>query len=167
MSNVEALAPPAHDEIEVSIFGPGYGEAIAVHVGNNKWILVDSCIDSDTKTPASIQYLNALGLNPADVVRLVVVTHWHDDHVRGLSQMHAQCSSARFVMPSAMDSDEFRKFLAAVQSSPARDTTGFKEIDLVYQRLQSRKAEGLKNATPVYAISGRLLFPFIVQCRAR
>lgn len=151
--------PPAPDEIEVSIFGPGYGEAIAVHMGQGKWMLVDSCVDSTTHTPASIQYLNTLGLNPADVVKLVVVTHWHDDHICGFANLLAQCSSARLAISLAMNSDQFRRFLAAVQSSPARVTTGFNEIDRVFQQLQSRKAEGLKNQTPMWVVGGRTLFP--------
>ena len=44
--------PPASDEVELSLFGPGYGEAIAVHVGDGKWILIDSCKEKGTKDPA-------------------------------------------------------------------------------------------------------------------
>lgn len=50
-------APPAHDELEVSVFGPGYGEAIVIHLGENEWILIDSCIEPESKEPAAIHYL--------------------------------------------------------------------------------------------------------------
>lgn len=43
-------APPAADEIEFSLFGPGYGEAVAVHLGDGTWLLIDSCIDPDSTT---------------------------------------------------------------------------------------------------------------------
>ncbi|HEX2828168.1 MAG TPA: MBL fold metallo-hydrolase [Burkholderiales bacterium] len=78
-------APEAH-EIEVTVFGPGYGEAIAVHLGSGQWMLVDSCEPLDTKIPASLEYLCAIGA-PADAVRVIVASHWHDDHVRGLSKL--------------------------------------------------------------------------------
>ena len=37
---------PTAQEIEVSTFGPGFGESIVVHAGNNEWVIVDLCIDS-------------------------------------------------------------------------------------------------------------------------
>ena len=40
--------PPASDVFEVSIFGPGKGESIVVHIGNGRWIVVDSCRDQIT-----------------------------------------------------------------------------------------------------------------------
>ncbi len=39
---------PGQDIIEVSIFGPGKGEPILVHLGRNEWIIVDSCINART-----------------------------------------------------------------------------------------------------------------------
>jgi hypothetical protein len=30
---------PTAQEIEVSIFGPGFGESIVVHAGNNEWVM--------------------------------------------------------------------------------------------------------------------------------
>jgi len=37
--------PPEADVVEVSIFGPGKGESVLIHLGNGKWIMIDSCID--------------------------------------------------------------------------------------------------------------------------
>jgi len=59
--------PPAADEIEVTLFGPGYGEAIAVHLGEGVWLLVDSCVDPDSKAPASGTYLEGFGVDPSQV----------------------------------------------------------------------------------------------------
>jgi beta-lactamase superfamily II metal-dependent hydrolase len=158
MNSTEALSPPAPDEIEVSIFGPGFGEAIAIHVGQASWILVDSCIDPESRLPVSIRYLNSLGLNPADVVKLVVVTHWHDDHIRGLSKVIEQCSTAKIAMSMAMNTPVFQKFLAAVKASPARETTGFNEIDRVFQQMLARQSEGLANPYPMWTTSRQTLF---------
>lgn len=47
--------PPALNEVEISVFGPGYGEAIAVHTGNGNWLLVDSCIDPGSGLPAALR----------------------------------------------------------------------------------------------------------------
>jgi len=42
------MIPVKQDEIEVSVFGPGYGESILVHLGAGKWVIVDSCRDNKT-----------------------------------------------------------------------------------------------------------------------
>ena len=51
------------DELEISIFGPGYGEAIALHLGFGKWVLVDSCLEPKSGKPAQLQYLESLGID--------------------------------------------------------------------------------------------------------
>jgi hypothetical protein len=34
--------PPRPDELELSLFGSGIGESLAVHLGNGEWAIVDS-----------------------------------------------------------------------------------------------------------------------------
>ena len=96
---------PAADEIEVTLFGPGYGEAIAVHLGEGAWLLVDSCIDPESKAPASGTYLEQIGID-AGQVRAIVASHWHDDHVRGISQLAAKYPKADFVISAVFNNKE-------------------------------------------------------------
>lgn len=60
---------PESDEIEVSLFGPGYGECVLLHVGFNNWFIVDSCVDPLTKDPIPLAYLDAINVNPAISVK--------------------------------------------------------------------------------------------------
>lgn len=105
-------APPAADEIEVSLFGPGYGEAVAVHLGDGSWLLVDSCVDQGSKAPASEIYLDNIGVGPSQV-RTIVASHWHDDHVRGISQLSARYKDAEFAISAVLNGSEAAAFLAA------------------------------------------------------
>ena len=105
-------SPPAVDEIEITLFGPGYGEAIAGHLGEGAWLLVDSCIDPDAKAPASGTYLEQIGVD-ADQVRAIVASHWHDDHVRGISQLAAKHPSADVVISAVFNNKDAAAFLAA------------------------------------------------------
>jgi glyoxylase-like metal-dependent hydrolase (beta-lactamase superfamily II) len=89
---------PDPDQFEVSVLGPGYGEAIVVHLGNGEWLTVDSCIDSRTREVAPMAYLRGLGVNLATQVRLVVTSHWHDDHVAG-----TPFSRGGYPLPSTSD----------------------------------------------------------------
>ena len=100
---------PAAKEIEVTLFGPGYGEAVVVHLGEGVWILIDSCIDPNTKTPASLHYLQSIGVDLGGV-RTVIASHWHDDHVRGISQIAAKCATADFVLSAVFNTKEAAAF---------------------------------------------------------
>src|SRR5208283_1490967 len=103
----EQLTSPAVDEMEVSLFGPGYGESVVIHIGNNLWILIDSCLNPRTQQPACLEYLRRLGVDIQRSVKLIVATHWHDDHVRGLGSVFRECASACLVLSQALRNSEF------------------------------------------------------------
>lgn len=120
-------ASPAADEAEIVLFGPGYGEAICVHVGNRQWLVVDSCINSDCNLPASLHYLNELGVHPSEV-KAVVASHWHDDHVCGLATLSAAYPDAEFFLSSVFDTVEAKAFLAAYGGEIAPQARGAREL---------------------------------------
>lgn len=105
-------AGPGADEAEVVVFGPGYGESVAVHLGAQRWMIVDSCIDPFAKRPAALAYLTAIGVDPSCVVA-VVASHWHDDHVRGIAEVAKTCATAPCILSTAFNSNEAMAFLAA------------------------------------------------------
>jgi hypothetical protein len=121
-------APPAADEYEVSLFGPGFGEAIALHVGNGDWILVDSCwLDPINLVPVSSSYLDSLGV-PAGGVKKIVASHWHDDHVKGLSKLVEKYVDAELAYPGYLGSKEGLEFLTAYGGAVEPSTRGTKEL---------------------------------------
>ncbi|MGH9277169.1 MAG: MBL fold metallo-hydrolase [Acidimicrobiales bacterium] len=93
--------PPEPDEFDLTLLGPNFGESAVVHVGHGRWIVVDSC--RHRKLNLALAYLRHLGLDPADVVERVVVSHWHKDHVDGLSALLRACPKALLVAPSAVN----------------------------------------------------------------
>jgi beta-lactamase superfamily II metal-dependent hydrolase len=100
------LRPPDPNEVEVSLFGPGVGESLAIHTGDGRWVLVDSCRDRDG-TNATLRYLDRIGVDPAASVDWVIATHAHNDHVNGLAEIVRTCTSARLVLPAASTAAEF------------------------------------------------------------
>ena len=93
--------PPASNEVEVSVFGPGVGECIVVHLGDGDWLVVDSCIDRRSGKPIALLYLNSIGVDIATQVKMVVASHWHDDHIEGLNEIFDAAKSAVFVNSDA------------------------------------------------------------------
>lgn len=107
------LAPPREDELEISLFGPGRGECVVLHIGHNEWIIVDSCVDRSDRLPVAIKYLEGFGVSFDAGVKLLAVTHWHDDHIRGASQLLRKCPGAVFVCSVAFLASEFSQFVNA------------------------------------------------------
>jgi ribonuclease BN (tRNA processing enzyme) len=97
---------PDFDELEITLIGPGQGECCLLHLGNARWIVVDSCKDNRTNVPAALGYLSSIGTT-TDSVELIVATHWHDDHISGLAETLKVCRKAKFCTSSALSSNEF------------------------------------------------------------
>ena len=130
--------PPNADEIEVSLFGPGVGEAVLLHVGSGEWIVIDSCLDRPSGRPVALRYLEGLGCDPTSAIVLVVATHWHDDHVGGLAAILRATPRAKLICSAALISDEFFQLVAsgdrAMMVSP-----GSAEFSEVFAILQERR----------------------------
>ena len=156
--------PPAPDEPEVTIIGPGFGESIVVHVGDGRWMIVDSCIDAqgERETPAAISYLESIHVNPEAQVDLVATTHWHRDHVRGLAEIVRRCPNARFACGAAMLSDELLTYLVAIGStittlSAPKPQELLEAVRLLHQREQS----------PRHTKAGQIVYTWpSIQCQA-
>lgn len=88
--------PPKTQEIEIIVFGPGFGESILIHIGNNEWFIVDSCNKPKTNIPYPIWYLEQLKINVEHQVKKIFVTHYHDDHINGISKIVEKCKNAEF-----------------------------------------------------------------------
>jgi hypothetical protein len=102
------LTPPGPNDFEISVWGPGFGEALAVHMPGGKWILIDSCRNA-TGVPVSLEYLRSIHVDISTQVSHVIATHWHWDHVDGLSEVLEAATEAEFVMSAAL---ELRELLA-------------------------------------------------------
>ena len=104
--------PPDVRELEVSLFGPGIGESLVIHLGFGDWIVVDSCCrNRKSRVPIAVEYLTRLGVEPASAIRGVVATHWHDDHVGGLANLLQAAPAALFVCSQALHTREFYKLV--------------------------------------------------------
>lgn len=147
------LQAPASDEVEISLFGPGFGECVVVHLGLGDWMIVDSCIELGNNTPAALAYLDKLGVDPASAVRLVVATHWHDDHVRGLAEVVKASQRAVFAVTGAVQAKDFQMLLAPwLANQTAIDGKGLGEIAKLIAISKERRL------TPIPAAENKILW---------
>lgn len=150
MTNLSS--PPANGELEVTLFGPGYGESIVLHVGDGSWVVVDSCI-SPTGEPRALQYLTELGVDHSRAVRLIVATHWHDDHIRGMAKLVTACSSAVFCCASVLCQQEFLAVFGHFEPDRVPGpSSGVRELYDVFSRLHATATK------PKFALADNLIF---------
>ncbi|MCS4434209.1 MBL fold metallo-hydrolase [Aquiflexum gelatinilyticum] len=98
--------------IEINLIGTGggYGESLVIHLGNGDWIVIDSCIDPYTGVSLPLNYLRDRGVD-LENVKLIICTHWHDDHIGGISTLLENCPKAFFSFGRVND---LKKFLQCV-----------------------------------------------------
>ncbi len=130
---------PGDHEIEVSLFGPGYGESIVVHLGFNRWMVVDSCLDKESGRAAALAYLEEIGVDPGSKVELIVCTHWHDDHIRGMSSILSACPNARFVCSSSLKESAFLELVALSETIRGPHGGGVNEFGRIFQQIIMRQ----------------------------
>ena len=153
-------SPPQYDEIEISVFGPGYGESVLIHLGQHEWMIVDSCVDPLSSQPAPIQYLQNPGVNPTETVKFVVATHWHDDHVRGIGNVFRVCDNAQFVCSAALRSQEFLTLVEAASTRSMMTSSGVQEFAEIIDILQERRPKSVRpeSTGPTFAVADRSLW---------
>lgn len=104
---------PQNDVFEISLIGTGggYGESVVIHLGNQNWIVIDSCIDPYSKVSLPLRYLKDKGVELGTDVKLIICTHWHDDHILGISDLLKSCENAIFCMARTTDTKKFLQFV--------------------------------------------------------
>ncbi len=111
------MIAPNPDEIEITFFGPGYGECIVIHAGSGNWLIIDSCVNAQG-TPVATAYLKSLGVKPEKAVIWIAASHWHDNHIKGLADTVEECRSARLAFGGAFSEDEFVAILQYFEDQP-------------------------------------------------
>ncbi len=143
---------PAKDVSEVSLFGPGIGECIVIHLGDNKWFIIDSCRCPLTDKPIAIKYLEELGVQTATQVEGVLITHWHKDHINGAFDLINKCDSAQIYFSAALLKKEAIQLSKLYKKDSFASTdTEIREFGQIIEHLRSR--EDYSRANPVHASS--------------
>lgn len=135
---------PNPDQFEISLIGTGggYGESILIHIGSGNWIIVDSC-----KSPSNIvlplEYLESIDVDPKVSVKMIICTHWHDDHILGMSELLKQCPKADFCFGKVNDKKKFLRLIGLDFEKAGRigsmtSTKEFNEcLNLIEERSQT------------------------------
>ncbi|MBL8783334.1 MAG: MBL fold metallo-hydrolase [Deltaproteobacteria bacterium] len=150
---------PASDELEVTVFGPGYGECLVLHLGGGEWAVVDSCVEPGSRDSVAIGYLESRGVDVRTAVKRIIVSHWHDDHVRGLAGLVARAQDAVVCVSAAFRSSEFMDaFVRADEAGARGEATRVNELGRVFDIVAERQTGPRKSRGPSAVLAQRCLY---------
>lgn len=142
---------PEDDEFELSVFGNGNGESVVLHLGNKRWAIIDS-FQTHEKLSVPLEYIRQCS-GDNYVVEFVLATHWHNDHVKGISEILADKSNPTFFQWAALSTDVFAQFISLVNQRNLRNMNPASEYLKIYDLL-SKKGQITKRK----ALFDRVLF---------
>jgi hypothetical protein len=88
-----------------------------------------------------LDYFNAIGVSVDSAVCCVVITHWHDDHIRGISKIIESATKAELVISGALRNNEFLTLVSL--NHPRGGPRGLKEMAEVLRIMDSRIVNGM------------------------
>lgn len=86
--------------------GNGFGESIILILPNGDVGIIDSCINPKTKKALSLEYLVESNIDYGKV-KFLILTHFHQDHYTGISQILDVCNNVKFFTSSALYTKNF------------------------------------------------------------
>lgn len=140
--------------IKVVVLGRGTGESILIEYEKKSWLVIDSFRHPTTKAPIASWYLESIGLNPNEVVKKIIVTHFHQDHISGMCDFISLCNSNTPVYISqALTAEEAITYYVTLDEIQAGDElSGVSEINkiLYYLLDNSRRPLPLKQNETIF-----------------
>lgn len=153
---------PSDDEVEITLLGRGVGESVVVHLGDRRWMIVDSFVHE--RVPAALLYLDEIGVGHGQVVT-IVITHFHRDHYRGVGTLHECCQSARLCVTRALRTEKFSRLYGDDTRDPwLDDLPAVIDDELMWRRLVTDEPRlmvapywpsGIPRETDVMRLCGR------------
>jgi len=97
---------------------------------------------------APLRYLRQLGVDVEQAVKMILVTHWDDDHVKGIADVVEACPNADFVSSIVFSAEKFTCFVEAITVGAMKTDGGnVQNIRKVLQLLKARN-KPIKAAAP-------------------
>lgn len=102
---------------------------------------MDSCINPQTTRPAALTYLESLGVDLAHAVRLVLITHWDDDHVAGVAELLMACAEANVSCSAALGRRDIIEFVLGQEAAADALGSGVDELRTVLRICSARRRQ--------------------------
>lgn len=128
LEDLNLQTPSTKNELELVVFGRGYGESILFKYADSEYMVIDSFINPQTNNPIVIDYLNAIKIPSSDIHK-VVITHWHQDHIAGISEIiNNAFKDVKIILNPMVRDSEFLDFLSISKKQQQESTKEFVKV---------------------------------------
>ena len=79
----------------------------------------------------------ALGID-LEAVKIIVVTHWHDDHIEGIAQTASECTAARIACSQALRREDIVQFVYEQEGAGGALGSGLDELRTILDIAEGR-----------------------------
>lgn len=149
--------------LELHVFGANQGESVVLKLPDGRWGVVDfyaSKLD-DLSGNATYQFLVSQSVSELEFLCL---THPHDDHYRGMSQLLDKFTVRYFWRPSAMSGQQLKWLLKlslkdAERSGEERAVEDATELERIFTCVRESRESKSVPLIPKNASVGSLLYP--------
>ena len=118
---------------------------------DGQWTLVDSCLNPETREPAALTYLDSIGVSAQYSVRLVLVTHWDDDHIGGVRKIVERCHQATVACSLALSHEQVIQFVMEQGQAQGPLGSGLDELRAVLEHCRGNgRLTWAKATLPLY-----------------
>jgi len=134
--------PRSREKLDLYLFGSTKGESVVLRFPGEKWAVID-CYATSLKNPKTNATHALLKSKSVTHLEFVCLTHPHDDHFRGLSQVLRDFDVDRFWGFGGLTPPDFdllkRFFDADARTSKSPDTKEkAKELSQIFEILKSK-----------------------------
>lgn len=126
LENANLKIKPSESELEFCVFGRGFGECIVIGIGED-YIVIDSFNNPITHNPIALDYLDAMEV-PYDHIKDVIVSHWHTDHIAGISTILEASKNVKVVLSPIIHENKFHFFISLGIQQNQYSTSEFAKV---------------------------------------
>lgn len=87
----EILSPPDENQLEITLFGPNYGESLVLHIPTIGWGVIDCCKfkipGKNSPLNLPLEYLKGILSPKLPKLSFIILTHPHEDHYNGIDEL--------------------------------------------------------------------------------
>jgi hypothetical protein len=157
-------------QLNVHVFGASQGESLILELPDAKWGVID-CFASALSDPAANPTYKFLESRKVKELEFLCLTHPHDDHFRGMSQLLESFSVRYFWRPSAMSGERLKWLLQlswrdALRSGDSTATDDATELERIFTLVKESRRERKAPLIPKNATVGTQLYPVPVDTSA-
>lgn len=126
---------------EIYVLGTGgkYGESIILNLCNDNWAIIDSCKNPNSGEILPLEFIKNKKIKP-EQIKFILCSHWHDDHINGLSDVFEYSIDADFIFTRITDQKKFLQMVSLdhTKSNYPATKSSTKEFMKCYDILKKR-----------------------------